>query len=189
MKHTLILSTLMLFSSAALSLDVKLTETKDYVEVVDNGKLVKVQRIQDQEHRLEGGFAKTSRKCPPFCIQPMSAGEGVGTIGQLEVIEFMEKDLLGETGILVDARTPAWYKKGTIPGSTNIPFSVFGKAVDEPELIEAMRIIGAKRRSNVSDFERSIEKMGFMGGDYKNDTWDFTSAKKLVLWCNGPWCG
>ena len=28
-----------------------------------------------------------------------------------------------------------------------------------------------------------------MGGDLKNDTWDFTNAKKLVLWCNGMWCG
>jgi rhodanese-related sulfurtransferase len=34
-----------------------------------------------------------------------------------------------------------------------------------------------------------MEEFGLMGGKQKNDEWDFTSAKKLILWCNGMWCG
>lgn len=189
MKKPLLLTAVLLFSSVTQALDVKLTSDKDFVEVVDRGKLIKVQRIQDQDHILAGGFSKTSRKCPPFCIQPMSAGPGVVTVGQLEIFNFMEQDLLDETGMIIDARTPAWNKRGTIPGSVNIPFTVFSLDKDDAQLIEAMRNIGAKRRNVVGSFERSIEKMGFMGGDFKNDSWDFTGAKKLILWCNGPWCG
>jgi len=189
MKHILLLSAALLFSSASQALDVKLTSDRDFVEVVDQGKLIRVQRIQDQDHILEGGFSKTSRKCPPFCIQPMSAGPGVTTVGQLEIFTFMEQDLLDETGVIIDARTPSWYKRGTIPGAINIPFTVFGLNADDPQLVAAMRSLGAKRRGNVSGFERSIEQMGFMGGDLKNDSWDFTGAKKIILWCNGPWCG
>lgn len=171
------------------ALDVKLASDRDYIDVIHQNKLVKVQRIQDQDHKLEGGFAKTSRKCPPFCIQPMIVAEGVATVGQLEVFDFMEQELLDETGVIVDARTPAWWKRGTIPGSINIPFTVFSLDSDDPDLIDMMRILGAKRRGEVSGITRTIESFGLMGGDRKNDEWDFTSAKSVILWCNGMWCG
>lgn len=175
--------------SSALALDVKLTPDKDFVEVIHQGRLIKVQRIQDQDHQLQGGFAKTSRKCPPFCIQPILADESVKTVAQLEVFDFMEKELLDELGVMVDARTPAWYKRGTIPGSINIPFTVFSLDVDDPDLIDLMKTLGAKRRGEISGITRTIEGLGLLGGDQKNDAWDFTSAKKVLIWCNGMWCG
>lgn len=177
------------FISNVLALDVKLTPDKDFVEVIHQGRLVKVQRIQDQDHQLEGGFAKTSRKCPPFCIQPMLADKSVKTVAQVEVFNFMEKELLDEEGIIVDARTPAWYKRGTIPGSINIPFTVFSLDVDDPDLINLMQTLGAKRRGDISGITRTIEGFGLLGGDQKNDEWDFTGAKAVLIWCNGMWCG
>lgn len=188
MYYFLLLSSLLLSTTLAHALDVKLTENKALVEVIHQNKLVTIQRIQDQDHLLQGDFAKTSRKCPPFCIQPMSAGLGVTTVGQLEVFNFMENELLDETGMIIDTRTPDWHNKGTIPGSKNIPFNVFSLSPDDPQLIDAMRMVGAKRRGYVSDFNKFIERIGLMSGD-KNNTWDFTAAKKLILWCNGPWCG
>ena len=173
----------------AYAVEVKLTADRDFVEVIHKSKLIKIERIQDQGHRLEGAFAKTSRKCPPFCIQPISAGEGVHTVGQVEIFEFMESELLDETGLIVDARTPEWWKRGTIPGSINIPFTVFSLDVDDPRLVDTMRILGVKRREEVSGFARSIESIGLMGGELKTDEWDFTDAKKIILWCNGMWCG
>lgn len=190
MNHflTLSLASSLFIATSAFSLDVKLSPQKDYIEVVHQGTLIKVERIQDQDHILEGSFAKTSRKCPPFCIQPISAGEGVKTVGQLELLNFMEDDLLNETGVIIDARIPAWHLRGTIPGSVNIPFTLFNLDSIDSGFISAMKSLGVKHRVDVNWYERLIEKMGFMGGDQKNDTWDFTAAKKLVLWCNGPWC-
>ncbi len=175
--------------SVASALDVKLTPTRDYVEVIHQGKLIKIQRIQDQDHILTGGYAKTSRKCPPFCIEPMQVAEGVTTVGQVEIFDFMEQELLDGTGLLIDARTPAWWKRGTIPGSINIPFMVFTLDPDDPQLIEAMKTLGVKRRGDVSGLSRAVEEIGLFGGDLKNDEWDFTFARKLILWCNGMWCG
>jgi rhodanese-related sulfurtransferase len=171
------------------ALDVKLTPEREYVEVIHEGRLVRIQRIQDQDHVLEGGFAKTSRKCPPFCIQPMSAGPGVATVGQVELFDFMEREVLDEEGLIVDARTPAWWKRGTIPGSVNIPFTVFGLDPDDPQLVDTMLVLGVKRRGDVGGFTRAIEGFGLMGGDFKTDEWDFTQAKKVIIWCNGMWCG
>ena len=180
---------LSLLAPAAQALEVRLTPEREYVEVIHDGRLVKIMRIQDQDHKLEGSFAKTSRKCPPFCIQPMEVAPGVKTIGQVELFDFMELELLDGTGLLIDARTPSWWKRGTIPGSVNIPFTVFSLDKDDPKLLEVMDRLGVRKRNNVGGFTRLLEKTGLLDGDEKTDDWDFSRAKTLVLWCNGMWCG
>jgi rhodanese-related sulfurtransferase len=152
-----------------------------------------VQRIQDEDHMLDDGFAKTSRKCPPFCIQPMKVAPGVTTVGEAEIFRFMEHELASGSGLLVDARTPSWYQKGTIPGSINIPFTKFVAGEDDPETVRVLEMLGAERRTETGWLTRSFEKLcamlGLFGADQKTDTWDFSDARKVVFWCNGPWCG
>lgn len=171
------------------AMEVKLTPTQGHVEVIHDGDVVKVQRIQDQNHQLNGGFAKTSRKCPPFCIQPMLVAPGVRTVGELDIFGFMEKQLLDGTGLIVDARTSAWHMRGTIPGSINIPFTTFKLDAHESQLIEAMKKLGVRPRGKVNGLARNLEKIGLLSDDLRNDDWDFEGAKELILWCNGPWCG
>ena len=189
MKRFIFFLTIIFASASASALDVQVKPGVDYVQVIHEGKLVKVTRIQDMNHVISGGFAKTSRKCPPFCIQPMTVAPGVETYGELDMFDFMESKLPGEEGIIIDARVPSWYVKGTIPGSVNIPFTIFEKQPDDLEVIEAFERLGGKYRSDVSGITRSIENMGLLDGDQKTDHWDFSRAKEVVLWCNGPWCG
>ena len=60
--------------------DVNITQDMPYFEF-DNGiEFHVIERNQDNEARIADAFAKTSRPCPPFCIQPMSAAPGVETI-------------------------------------------------------------------------------------------------------------
>jgi len=177
----------------ARAVDVMLTDYLAYLEVNHDGKPVRVERIQDQENVLSDGYAKTSRKCPPFCIQPMKVAPGVTTVGEVEIFRFMERQLAQGTGLLIDARTPSWHAKGTIPGSINIPFTVFTGDADDPETIAALEKVGGVRRSEVGTvtrgFEHAMAPLGLFGANLKTDTWDFSNAKELVLWCNGPWCG
>ncbi len=162
---------------------------KPYLHVMHNGKSIKVMRVQDPDYELRGYFAKTGRKCPPFCIGPIKAAESVATFGEAEVFEFMEQELRDGKGMLIDARTPEWYKRGTIPGSVNYPFTLLSKDADDAEMVDILQTFGAKRRSSVGMVEAKLEEMGFMGGEMKTSKWDFTNAKVLVLWCNGPACG
>lgn len=183
----------MTMPSGALAVDVMLTDYLAYLEVKHDDRLVRVERIQDQENVLNDGFAKTSRKCPPFCIQPMKVAPGVATVGEAEIFRFMERQLAQGTGLLIDARTPSWYEKGTIPGSINIPFTVFDGADNDPATIAALEKVGGVRRGEVDSmtrkFEQAMAPLGLFGAAAKTDTWDFSNAKELVLWCNGPWCG
>src|SRR5512139_374063 len=86
---------------AASALDVNLTADLPSVEVMHGGKKVTIQRNQDQGNVIKPDFAKTSRSCPPFCIQPGEAGPGVDTIGELEVIQHLKKRSDGDESIIV----------------------------------------------------------------------------------------
>ena len=194
MKHSLtsiilVAIATLAFNVQAKDVTVKITKDKSYSTVHDSGELIKISRIQDTSHVIDGSFAKTSRPCPPFCINPLSIDKRVQTVAELEVIKFMETTMYRGDGVLIDARTSSWHKKGTIPGSINIPFTVFEKEVGDVELAEVLESLGAVERDNVNTVLRLVERTGLLNGDEKTDDWDFSNAKDLLLWCNGPWCG
>ncbi len=130
--------------------------TKDLMSITVQTKKgpVKVMRNQDNKAVINPAFAKTSRKCPPFCVQAQKVAPGVETVGELEVVKFMEKG-----GLIIDARTIEWHVKGTIPGSKSIPFTQIASRLNE------------------------------IGCSKSGSKWNCSNAKKVLLFCNGLWCG
>lgn len=177
-------------TAMAEDMPVRITEDIPYVDLVDGDKTVRIQRIQDEENVIDGGFAKTSRKCPPFCIHPMSIAPGVQTIGEIELLEFLQNEVQGGTGLVIDARTPSWYQKGTIPGSVNIPFTDFAEDPQSVTVVELMKRFGVASGPSKDSWKDKITAWAWSAGLASPDgmMWDFSKAKKLVLWCNGPWC-
>ncbi|ANT63626.1 sulfurtransferase (plasmid) [Salipiger sp. CCB-MM3] len=80
---------------------------------------VVIERIQDPAHEISGEWARTSRPCPDFCIQPFTPAPGVATIGELELIALLQDP----DAVVIDSRTPDWFEGGTIPGAINIPYT------------------------------------------------------------------
>ena len=194
MKNSILFSVLICcliisMQSMAANLEVKMTEDTPYTVVNHGQDMVRVKHVQDTSNTLNDTFTKTSRPCPPFCVNPLNVENGVATVAELEVVKFMEIAMPSGDGVMIDARTSGWYQKGTIPGSVNIPFTVFEKSADDPELVEVLERLGAKQRDDVNVLMRSLEKLGLLDGDEKTDSWDFSEARQLLLWCNGPWCG
>lgn len=115
-----------LFAAAALLAAPAMAETtvgitKDMPSVTvetESGPVV-IERIQDTSHEIGGEWARTSRPCPDFCIQPHNPAEGVYTIGELELIDMLQDP----DAVVVDSRTPDWFQGGTIPGAINIPYT------------------------------------------------------------------
>jgi len=180
----------MLFSASIFALDVKITQNLDSVPVHHGTEFIKIERIQDQENVLTGGFTKTSRKCPPFCIQPLHVAPGVTTVGELELLEFIDKKLELDKGILIDARTPSWFEKGTIPGSVNMPFTSFDPkhSVEELKVVLSKLNVKMKNGNGASVIDTII---GWFNKEAKaaESPWDFSEAKEILLYCNGMWCG
>lgn len=160
------------FSGSAFSAEVNITPQLESITVMHGGSNVKIMRNQNQNNVVSPAFSKTSRKCPPFCIQPGSLGPGVETIAELEVIDYLKKINDGDTTILViDSRTPDWAAKGTIPGAINLPWTKLNqsKGADPISIGEIM--------------EGSFNAQNLEG------LWDYSNAKTLVMFCNGMWCG
>ena len=80
---------------------------------------VEISRIQDNENKLEGDWAKTSRPCPNFCIQPMVPAEGVSPIGELEMLQFLQDPNV----VVIDGRVKPDFEGGAIPGAVNVPYT------------------------------------------------------------------
>ncbi|MEE9552272.1 MAG: rhodanese-like domain-containing protein [Gammaproteobacteria bacterium] len=168
----LILLSILLFSSTVLAVDVGITPELTSIDVIHNGKRVTIMRNQNLENTINPTYAKTSRKCPPFCIQAAKLTDGVDTIGELELLDYLKRIGEGSDSILViDSRTPDWVKNGTIPGSINIPW----KALNPNAGADPFTIA-----------EILEEKFGARS---QEGLWDFSKAKTLVLFCNGMWCG
>ncbi len=153
-------------------LDVNITNEISFIDVEHNGEEVRIQRNQSLDNLVNSEYAKTSRKCPPFCIQPYNLGNGVETIGELELLNYLKKSSSGDNSILIiDSRTKDWVKKGTIPGSINIPWTLL-----KPEA-------GADPFEVAELLEKKFGAINIEG------LWNFSNAKTLVLFCNGMWCG
>lgn len=177
-----------LWSSSIFALDVNIAPDLPSVETAHQGKAYTIKRIQDQNNVLTGGFTKTSRKCPPFCIQPVHVAPGVTTVGELEVLDFIKKKLNTGTGIVIDARTPSWYEKGTIPGSINIPFTTFDRETSVAVKAVAFGKLGVTKITGSSILTSMWNSVKKLVGQPRTK-WNFSNAKDILLWCNGMWCG
>lgn len=156
----------------AEELKVKITPEIGSVDVKHNGKTVTIKRDQNNDSKVVEDFAKTSRNCPPFCIQPISLAPGVETIGEVEMLEYLKKVSAGDKSILViDSRTADWVKRGTIPGSVNISWIKLNPA------------------RGAAPFDIIDILTGQFGVREQEGLFDYSGAKTLVMFCNGMWCG
>lgn len=177
-------------SSSAFALDVKISQDIEAITVHHGDDFITIKRIQDQGNVLSGGFTKTSRKCPPFCIQPLNVAPGVSTVGELELLAFIETKLEVNKGLLIDARTPSWFQKGTIPGSINIPFTEFDPDKSIEKLAKILVKLNVKKKgTDEGSFLDSLKGLFSSDDSSASSDWDFSKAKEVLLYCNGMWCG
>jgi rhodanese-related sulfurtransferase len=138
-------------------------------------ELAGISRNADNGNMVDPAFAKTSRPCPPFCIQPTApfAPAAVETVTELDVIH-AARDIAGgdTTQLVIDARTPGWVKKGTIPHAINVPFTKLNSKALAKDPMAVVEIL--------------TDKFGVVDMD---GVLNYDSAKTLYLFCNGSWCG
>lgn len=159
------------------------------VFVVHKGRSIKVERDLFQSYQLTSGMRSTlmitDSKCPPFCMQPMQLDVPVDTWSEIEIVDFMLTTLRDNKGLLIDVRGQKEYDEATIPGSEHHFIQKFND-VDQVE--KMMAGFGAERRGEVGAVTRLLEDWGISDDPDLTPAWDFTRAKELVVWSNGPTC-
>lgn len=127
---------------------------------------------------FSGDFAGTNvpKECQKSFVtvvgkaQPMIIAQGVQTVGEVEVLDFIKNKLgvLPLDYILVDSRKRDWFEQMSIPSAVNIPYDEIEYDDKSPE-----------------DFERVMKLLNIqkVGNGY-----DFSYAKTALFFCNGAWC-
>jgi rhodanese-related sulfurtransferase len=104
-------------------------------------------------------------------IQPLYINENIKTYSEIEVLNFLYTKTSKDPSkyILVDSRVKSWFDFRTIPSSVNVPFEDLKYDEDFEE-----------------DFNKAYKNLGVKVLD--NNKYDFSNAKTVVFFCNGPWC-
>ncbi len=134
-----------------------------------------ISRNGDNANAVDPAFAKTSRPCPPFCIQPTApfTPARVATVTELDVIHAARDTAGGDSSVLVvDARTPGWVKKGTVPHAVNVPFTKLNSKALAKDPMAVVDLL--TENFGVKDMDGVL---------------NYDNAKTLYLFCNGSWCG
>ncbi|MFT4607423.1 MAG: rhodanese-related sulfurtransferase [Chitinophagales bacterium] len=159
-------------ASTSYAANVNITAEIESVNVQLGQNQVVIKRNQNLNNTINPAFAKTSRQCPPFCIQPANLAAGVDTIAELEVLDYLQQMTNGDDSVLIiDTRLTNWVAKGTIPGAINIPWS----ELDSKQGADSISIGGI--------LQEKLNARNLSG------LWDYTTARTLVLFCGGIWCG
>jgi len=151
---------------------VYITHDLPFVDISVKGERVRIERNPDPFNMIDPDYALTSRRCPPFCVQPMQLAPGVETIGELELLDYLKRSTAeGADVLVVDSRDGTWpARSGIIPGAVVIPWQELFLEKGDTEHIATLLEdrFGARRDGPL---------------------WSFAQARTLVFYCNGPWCG
>lgn len=143
--------------------EVLLSEGVKSVNISLNGESFTIQRNQTPSNTITDLYANTT----VGSLQPMILAPGIETIGELDVIEYLQQAQADSNIVLVDTRTPFWFSRMRIPASINVPYSLF--------------------KGELSAFE-TVEKFFNVKVDERGEL-DFSQAKTIVGYCNGYFCG
>lgn len=122
---------------------------------------------------MNGNDVSISRRgppCPSSCVQPMQVSPGVSTLGELEVIAFLQNAVSGGSGLLVDVRTPNAFSTGSVPGAVNVPVATF--AHDNPYRADLLSALGVTTSSGALNFGGAYKLVIFGGGPDDSDAPD-----------------
>ena len=158
----------------------------DYINHMGENKRITVKREIDPEckniHISNDVFWKdkyasqgVSKACKSTFITsagktifPMQIHKEIETYGEMEVMAFVKKMQKDDTMLFIDTRDEEWYEYRTIPGAINMHYAyMMMPKVFEEEYKAALAILGVLTNKN---------------------TFDFSQAKTILVFCNGAWC-
>ncbi|MGJ8603269.1 MAG: rhodanese-like domain-containing protein [Marivita sp.] len=105
---------------------------------------------------------RSGPSCPSSCIQPIAVAAGVETLGELEVIGFLQTAVSNGSGLLVDVRMPRTFSSGSLPGAVNVPVATF--LPNNPYRSDLLTALGVSNADNAPVFGTAFTLVVFGNG-------------------------
>lgn len=154
----------LLLATPLMAEDVRITTFKPTISYTLNGQTFEIARVGDPTHVVSGEMARTSRPCPPDCVLPQTIADGVETVAELELLDFMQNEASDGLGLLVDTRMPGATEDGMIPGSVGIPHVILSP--ENRFRQDILLALGATASGDVLNFENAMTLMIYAGGSW-----------------------
>ena len=139
------------------------------------------------------GESYAGEKVPKVCkktfvthvgvLQPMRLTQHLNTVGEVEVLNhILASSKAPDEYILIDARSPQWYRQMTIPTAINLPFDTikYDEDIYEDDFQSTKEY--ETYRTNYQRLFRLLNIKKTKKG------LDFSHAKIALIFCNGSWC-
>ncbi len=166
---------------------VNISSDLETITVKHKGQPFTIRREQDPSATIPSLFNKTSRPCPPFCVQPMVVAPNVETIAELELLNYLQLSQT-EPVVIVDSRIKRWVDTGTIPGAIHIPWTSL-TATNETGINKLLTILEDNFSVKITEGITKDKVVEALLKGESDNLFDFSHAKTVVLFCNGSWCG
>lgn len=132
-----------------------------------NGQEITISRVSALPDTTLTALSQTSATCQSPCLSPMAVGVNVPTLGELDVIEFLSRDVDAGNGLLIDARLPDDRATGYIPASINIPAATI--APSNPYRDEILMALGAEQFQGVFSYSEAMSLVIYDAGPATQD--------------------
>ncbi len=143
----------------------QLTEAK--ASFIFNGERVQISRDIGQAAPFIATFTSRGDTCGAPCIAPMQVAEGVATLDEGQVLNFLVNEVAGNRGLMVDARLPQDRAAGFIPGTVNLPYSTMDPTNGFRR--DILIALGAREFEGVFNFADARQLLVYDLGPSSND--------------------
>ena len=143
----------------------QLTEAK--ASFIFNGERVQISRDIGQAAPFIATFTSRGDTCGAPCIAPMQVAEGVATLDERQVLNFLVNEVAGNRGLMVDARLPQDRAAGFIPGTVNLPYSTMDPTNGFRR--DILIALGAREFEGVFNFADARQLLVYDLGPSSND--------------------
>jgi rhodanese-related sulfurtransferase len=137
------------------------------VSFVFDGARVEIAPASPDASVYAARFAGLPSACDPACIAPQAPADGIATLIEPDVLEFLKNSVALNQGLLVDARMPDGRALGFIPGSVSLPHETVAK--DNAFRDEILKALGARAFEDVFNFADAQNLVVFDNGPSQND--------------------
>ena len=150
------------FATASIAQD-----TVQKASFVFNGQQKNITQSLFADTNKIGALYQLPSACQGLCLSPHQAADGVATVVENEVVDFLVSNVAANSGLIIDSREVQDHLRGHLPASINVPAGLINPT--NPLLPDILRALGARDVGGQLNFDSALPLIVYDGGPTQTD--------------------